>query len=82
MIQGICEDKLLALKSRYSQIHPLMFQRSVERAKNLADLFEILERIPVRFPVVWDDSKRMWVKETDPLSQKNLKELASKKKRK
>jgi hypothetical protein len=82
MIQGIFEDKLSALKSRYPQVHPLMFQRSVERAKNLADLFEILEGIPVRFPVVWDDSKRMWVKETDLSSQKNLKELASKKKRK
>jgi hypothetical protein len=32
--------------------------------------------------VIWDDSKRMWVKETDLTSQKNLKELASKKKRK
>jgi hypothetical protein len=82
MIQSICEDKLSALKRRYSQVHPLMFQRSVERAKNLADLFEILEGIPVRFPVVWDDSKRMWVKETDLSSKKNLKELASKKKRK
>jgi hypothetical protein len=82
MIQHICEDKLSALKSRYSKIHPLMFHRSMERARSIADLFEILEGIPVRFPVVWDDSKRMWVKETDPISQKNLKELASKKKRK
>jgi hypothetical protein len=82
MIQDICEDKLSVLKSRYPQIHPLMFHRSVERAKNLADLFEILEGIPVRFPIVWDDGKRMWVKKNDISTQNNLKELASKKKRK
>jgi hypothetical protein len=82
MIQNISEDKLSALKSRYPQVHPLMFHRSVERARSLADLFEILEGIPVRFPVVWDDSKRMWIKEADFPPQKNLKELASKKKRK
>lgn len=82
MIRDICEDKLSALKIRYSKVHPLMFHRSVERARSFADLFEILEGIPARFPVIWDDSKRMWIKETDPTTQKNLKELASKKKRK
>jgi len=82
MIQDICEENLSALKIRYSKVHPLMFHRSVERARSVADLFEILEGIPVRFPVVWDDSKRMWVKETDLTAQKNIKELASKKKRK
>jgi hypothetical protein len=82
MIQDICEDTLLVLKNRYSHLHPLMFHRSVERAKSFADLFEILEGIPARFPVVWDDGKRMWIKESDLTSQKNLKELASKKKRK
>jgi hypothetical protein len=82
MNREICDDELLAFKKRYSNIHPLIFHRSLERARNSSDLFEILESIPRKFPIVWDDSKRSWVKESDLLSQNRLDELGSKKRRK
>ena len=78
MIQRICEDKLLALKKRYSNIHPLMFHRSLERARSMSDLFEILESVPDKLPIVWDESKRMWVREADLTALARLKELKKK----
>jgi hypothetical protein len=48
------------LKERY-QIHPLMFSRSLERAKTDAHLFDILDTIPKEFPIVWCDNESKWV---------------------
>lgn len=58
----------IALKARYPHVHPLMFQRSLEKAKSNGDLFDILEGIPKQYPIVWDDKKRCW-KHTDDLLQ-------------
>ena len=60
-----------ALKERYSNVHPLLFHRSVEKAKTHSELFDILESIPDEFPVIWDDEIRRWVS-TDLLQTQNL----------
>jgi hypothetical protein len=62
MINPITIQKL---KERYKHIHPLMFHRSVERAENDVELFDILDSIPQKYPIVWDESERRWVYEND-----------------
>lgn len=62
------DDVQKALKERYSNLHPLIFQRSLEKAENNAELFDILETVPEKYPIVWDDKKRSWVF-TDDLLQ-------------
>lgn len=54
-----------AMKERYAHLHPLIFQRSLERSKDDSELFDILETIPDEFPIVWDDEKRSWVSTED-----------------
>ncbi len=49
-----------ALSERYKNIPPLIFMRSVERAKDDADLFDILESFPNEYPVVWSEKKHSW----------------------
>lgn len=66
-----------ALKERYSHLHPLIFQRSLEKAENNAELFDILEIVPDKYPIVWDDEKRAWVF-TDDLLQSQLEEKVKK----
>lgn len=56
------------LKSRYSELHPLIFQRSVERSNNFSELFDILETFPHKYPIVWDTENRRWMTTKD-LSQ-------------
>jgi hypothetical protein len=53
------------LRRRYD-IHPLLFQRSVEYAATPGELFDILESIP-EYPIVWDVDDRRW-KQVDDLS--------------
>jgi len=67
-----------AFKKRYSALHPLVFQRSVERAKSASDLFEILEGMPSKFPISWDDIKHMWVNDSDVIAQKKMKNIRRK----
>lgn len=55
------DDVQNALKERYSNLHPLIFQRSLEKSENNAELFDILETVPEKYPIVWDDEKREWV---------------------
>jgi len=52
------DDLLKTFKERYN-VHPLIFHRSAEHAKDELDLFEILESIP-DFPIIWDNQKRRW----------------------
>jgi hypothetical protein len=56
------------LKERYAHLHPLLFHRSVEKARTLGELFDILEEVPVVLPVAWDAESRRW-KTTDDLTQ-------------
>lgn len=66
---------LLNFKTKYFSIHPLVFHRSVERAINYMDLFEILCTIPSVHPYSWSDSERMWVNDDDFMSLNALKKL-------
>lgn len=54
-----------SLKKRYSHIHPLIFHRSVERAKSGGDLFDILDSFEDRYPVVWGEKEGRWVVSDD-----------------
>lgn len=67
------------LKKRYSNLHPLVFHRSVERARNLSDLFDILEQIPNKSPIIWDETQRLWVHNTDVMSHEKLKQMRKRK---
>lgn len=62
-----------ALQEKYSHLHPLIFQRSLEKAESNGELFDILDSIPDDYPIVWDDEKRRWVFTKDLLqSQSNI----------
>lgn len=54
------ESVLLKFKERYRHLHPLLFKRSCERAKNAVELFDILESIPEIYPLSWDEKLRRW----------------------
>ena len=45
--------------------HPLVFQRSMEHAKNLGELFDILDFMPKDTPIRWDDKEHRWVTISD-----------------
>lgn len=49
------------LRERYSEMHPVMFIRSIERSKDATDLFDILDSFPNKFPVKWSEQERRWV---------------------
>ena len=68
----ITESMLEKLMERYSHVHPLIFQRSVEKAKSDVDLFDILDSIPNNYPIVWDEEKRSWKTTEDMLQSKHL----------
>ncbi len=74
MIQ-FSEESLINFQKRYSNLHPLIFHRSVERSNSLMDLFDILENIPSKFPIVWSEEKRSWIKESDIIAQKQIKNI-------
>ena len=68
-----CDDNLSdSLKKRYSRLHPLVVQRSLEKAQSLSDLFSILESVPKKPPFVWDFKKRSWTKCSDISAKKQL----------
>lgn len=60
------------LRERYA-LHPLLFRRSVERAKTDGDLFDILDTIPKKYPLVWCDQGR-WVEVDDLYLSKGFEE--------
>lgn len=47
-------------RQRYNTIHPLLFWRSVEKARSPGDLFDILEGIPQDFPLIWSEADHCW----------------------
>lgn len=65
MNDNIPNDLALKLKERYNFLHPLVFYRSLEKAKSPSHLFDTLETIP-EFPFLWVDN--CWKNTTD-LSQ-------------
>lgn len=62
------QDVLDSLRQKYLHVHPLIFHRSTERARDAGDLFDILESLPKDLPVIWDERKHRWVV-TDDLTQ-------------
>ena len=55
-------------RERYPNVHPLMFHRSIERARSDGDLFDILDSIPnepKEYPLVWDEKLYRWVVTND-----------------
>lgn len=62
-------DEIIAnkLRERYTHVHPLIFSRSCSYAKNLGELFDILEGIPKKYPIIWDDKEKQWVTVDDVL---------------
>ena len=69
LIIQIMDEVQEALQKRYSHLHPLIFQRSLEKATSNGELFDILESIP-DYPIVWDEKIRRWVKTEDLLQSK------------
>lgn len=61
------------LKIRYSYIHPLIFSRSLDRAKDDAELFDILDSFPNKYPVVWSGDERRWTVTEDIFLKSNFK---------
>lgn len=76
------DEKVVAsLRNRYSNIHPLIFHRSTERAKTNGDLFDILDTIPDSYPIIWDEKLYRWVTTEDLLQSKDFSLSESKSKR-
>lgn len=71
MSDSLDEEFISSLQQRYKDLSPLVFQRSVERAKTKVELFEILEDIP-DFPFSWSEKKRKWVREKDLFQVKKI----------
>jgi len=67
-----------ALKKRYSDLHPLIFHRSLDKTKTNGELFDILESIPKEYPIIWDEYNRCWKHTTDILQTSILKFFLSK----
>jgi hypothetical protein len=57
----LTETIIEALRKRYANVPPLVFQRSVDRARNDTELFDILEGVPSGYPLVWCDGDRSWI---------------------
>lgn len=66
----INENILNSFRTRYSKIHPLIIQRTVDKVETAGELFDILEDFPNIYPVVWDTKLKKWV-QTDDLTQED-----------
>jgi len=53
-------DVQKALRKRYEYVHPLLFLRSMERAKTDGELFDILYTMPDELPLVWSEEDHLW----------------------
>jgi hypothetical protein len=62
MLDKVTVEKL---KERYSNIHPLIFHRSVERSRTAVELFDILDSFPEKYPVIWNDEEKCWITTPD-----------------
>lgn len=65
-------------RKRYESMNLLVFQRSLEKARDSMDFFEILEGVPEKPPFSWDESERAWVKDQDVIAQNKLKSIRKK----
>jgi hypothetical protein len=61
----LTKDLVESLRQRYD-VHPLVFNRCVGRAKNDAELFDMLDSFPKKFPIVWSEEEYRWITTNDP----------------
>jgi hypothetical protein len=54
-----------AIRQRYPKVHPLIFQRCLDRANNNSELFDMLDSLPKGFPIIWSEVEHSWIKEAD-----------------
>ena len=71
----IDEKVVGALRSKHSSVHPLLFQRSVEHATSAGNLFDILEDMPLKYPICWNDVLRVWARCDDVTMRGNFSEV-------
>ncbi len=64
----------IALRKRYENLNPLVFHRSLEKADNELELFDILESIPDP-PFHWDENNRKWVRCSDFITINKIKSI-------
>jgi hypothetical protein len=64
-VKSFDENAIEKLRERYPNLHPLIFHRSIERAKSMVELFDILETVPKNFPIVWCEKNNRWKEEKD-----------------
>lgn len=61
------------IRQRYNSLSPLLVSRSIDRAKDEVELFDILESFPSNGKsVTWDDVSRRWI-ETDLVKLSSIK---------
>jgi len=65
------QEVVAKLRGRYNGVHPVLFQRMVERAKSEAELFDILDTLPGSFPLVWDVENRCLTRVMDILRRQS-----------
>lgn len=53
-------DIVKKLRERYNNLYPLLFTRSCEYAKNIGELFDILDTVPQQRPLAWNPISRRW----------------------
>lgn len=61
----LTEEITQKLRERYPDLPPMIFHRSMERAKSDGDLFDILDSFPKIYPVVWSDTAYRWLSTKD-----------------
>lgn len=49
------------LRERYQGVPQVIFIRSLEKARTLGDLFDIVSTAPTKFPLEWNSNERRWV---------------------
>lgn len=54
-------DIVSKLKEHYNDLPKLIFHRSVERAKDEVELFDILDSYPKSLPLTWNAKEKRWV---------------------
>ena len=69
------DDFIQKLRVRYRFLHPLVIQRSMERASDVNELFEILESVPKNPPFSWSEKARRWKKDMDISAKKKMKRM-------
>ena len=61
----IDEFVIEGIRNRYSNLHPMIFHRTVEKASSPGELFDILEEFPKKYPIIWSDEERRWITTKD-----------------